>query len=203
MSSNTPRIGLTGGIGSGKSTAAAMFADLGAYLIDADAISRSVTAPQGSAIAPIKRQFGASFINPDGSLNRERMRDLIFTDVLARKTLENITHPLIKLEIQRQFETAELTHSRLVLYDIPLLVESGSWRQTLDQVVVIDCSPQTQLDRVTARNSLASAAVEKIIASQASRTERLKAADIIIFNESITINQLQHEVSQVARIFGL
>lgn len=203
MSSNTPRIGLTGGIGSGKSTAAVMFANLGAYVIDADAISRSVTAPHGSAIAPIKRQFGASFINPDGSLNRERMRDLIFTDALARKTLENITHPLIQLEIQRQFEAAELAHSRLVLYDIPLLVESGSWRQTLDQVVVIDCSPQTQLDRVTARNSLARAAVEKIIASQASRTERLKAADVIIFNESITINQLQHEVCQVARIFGL
>lgn len=203
MSRNTPRIGLTGGIGSGKSTAAAMFADLGAYVIDADAISRSVTAPHGSAIPPIKSQFGASFIHTDGSLNREKMRDLIFTDVHAKQSLENIIHPLLKLEIQRQFETAELARSKLVVYDIPLLVESGYWRQVVDQVVVIDCSPQTQIDRVMARNSLLRQDVEKIIASQASRINRLKAADVIIFNERITVDQLRHEVSQVARNFGL
>lgn len=203
MTSNTPRIGLTGGIGSGKSTAAAMFADLGACVIDADAISRSVTASQGSAIEPIKKQFGSSFIDADGSLNRERMRDLIFTDTLARETLENITHPLIKLGMQRQFETAELARAKLVLYDIPLLVESGHWRQVLDRVVVIDCTPATQIDRVMARSTLTREAVEKIMASQASRTQRLKAADVIIFNESITVDQLRHKVSQVAHIFGL
>ncbi|MDO8456379.1 MAG: dephospho-CoA kinase [Burkholderiaceae bacterium] len=203
MTSHTRRIGLTGGIGSGKSTAAAMFADLGASVIDADAISRSVTAPHGSAIAPIKSQFGASFIHADGSLNRERMRDLIFADAHAKQCLENIIHPLIKLEIQRRFQTAEAARVKLVVYDVPLLVESGYWRQVLDRVVVIDCTPETQIERVIARSALKREAVEKIMASQSSRLARLKAADVIIFNENITVDQLRQEVNQVTRILGL
>lgn len=203
MASYTQRIGLTGGIGSGKSTTADMFAHLGARVIDADTISRSVTAPHGSAIAPIQSQFGVSFIAADGSLNRERMRDLIFTDTHAKKRLENIIHPLIQLEMQRQFQAAQLAHSKLVVYDIPLLAESSVWRPEMEQIVVIDCTYETQIERVIARRTLERAAVEQIIASQAGRAARLKVADIIIFNESITVNQLRHEVSQVAHIFGL
>lgn len=203
MTGKTHRIGLTGGIGSGKSTAAAMFADLGACVIDADAISRSVTASHGSAIAPIRRLFGEPFIAADGSLDRMKMRELIFTDALAKKKLEDIIHPLIQFEMQRQFQAAELVHSKLVVYDVPLLVESGHWRQAVDRVVVIDCTPETQIERVIARNTLEREGIEKIIASQANRTVRLKAADCIIFNESITLDQLRHEVTQVARVFGL
>lgn len=203
MASYTQRIGLTGGIGSGKSTVAAMLTQLGACVIDADAISRSMTAQHGRAIAPIKNHFGASFIAADGSLNRDRMRDLIFTDVHAKQSLENIIHPLIRFDMQRQFQVAEQSHAKLVVCDIPLLVESGHWRQMMDRIVVIDCTLDTQIDRVMARNLLKRAAVEKMITSQADRTQRLKAADVVIYNESISIDQLSHEVSQVAHLFGL
>ena len=203
MASYTQRIGLTGGIGSGKSTASAMLVEAGACVIDADAISRATTAPKGSAIAAIQHHFGFDFIATDGSLNREKMRALIFTNILAKQQLENIIHPLIQLEIQHQFQTAVSEQAKLVVYDIPLLVESKHWRQSVDQVLVVDCLPETQISRVMSRNLLQREAIEKIIANQASREQRLKAADIVIYNESISINQLRDEVNQVARLFGL
>ena len=203
MTSYTQRIGLTGGIGSGKSTATAMLGEAGACVIDADAISRAMTAPNGSAIAAIQHHFGVDFIAADGSLNREKMRALIFTNIHAKQQLENIVHPLIQLEIQYQFQTAVSAQAKLVVYDIPLLVESKHWRQSVDQVLVVDCLPETQIRRVMSRNLLQREAIEKIIANQASREQRLKAADIVIYNESISINQLRDEVNQVARLFGL
>lgn len=198
-----PRIGLTGGIGSGKSTVATLFADLGACVIDADKISRSVTAIDGPAIEPIKNHFGAEFIQADGSLNRARMRQSVFNDAFARDALERIIHPLIQQEMQHQLRNAALIDTQLVVYDIPLLAESSHWRQELDSVLVVDCSHETQIDRVMTRNAFTSEAIEKIIASQASRAARLKVADLIIFNENITLDQLRSEVCQVAEVYGL
>lgn len=193
------RLGLTGGIGSGKSTVAGMLAALGAVVIDADAISRSLTATHGAAIEAIKQQFGEAMISADGSLNRNRMRDLVFTDSDAKKRLESIIHPLIKLEMQRQDQAARASGATLIVYDIPLLVESQNWRAVLDQVLVIDCLEKTQIKRVMLRNTLKQVDVEKIIASQASRKMRNSAADILIFNDSITVEQLREQVTHIAQ----
>ncbi len=193
------RLGLTGGIGSGKSTVADMLAALGAVVIDADAISRSLTATHGAAIEAIKQQFGEAMISADGSLNRNRMRDLVFTDSDAKKRLESIIHPLIKLEMQRQDQAARASGATLIVYDIPLLVESQNWRAVLDQVLVIDCLEKTQIKRVMLRNTLKQVDVEKIIASQASRKMRNSAADILIFNDSITVEQLREQVTHIAQ----
>jgi dephospho-CoA kinase len=197
MSHLPTRLGLTGGVGSGKSTVAGMFAALGAVVIDADAISRSLTAQHGAAIETIKLKFGETMISADGSLNRDRMRDLVFTDPDAKNRLESIIHPLVKLEMQRQDLSAIASAATLIVYDIPLLVESPNWRAILDKVLVIDCLEQTQITRVMARNTLKQEDVEKIIANQASRKMRNIAADILIFNDSITVEQLSEEVTQV------
>ena len=193
------RLGLTGGIGSGKSTVANMFTALGAVVIDADAISRSLTTTRGAAIEAIKQQFGEAMISADGSLNRNRMRDMVFTDSDVKNRLESIIHPLIKLEIQRQEQTAILLGTKLIVYDIPLLVETTNWRPVLDQVLVVDCLEQTQIERVMARNTLKQEDVKKIIANQASRKMRHGAADIVIFNDSITVEQLREQVTQVVQ----
>jgi dephospho-CoA kinase len=199
MSYQPTRLGLTGGIGSGKSTVAGMLAALGVVVIDADAISRSLTKMNGVAIEAIKQQFGEAMISADGSLDRNRMRDLIFTDSDAKNRLENIIHPLIKLEIQRQEQSAISLGAKLIVYDIPLLVESTNWRPVLDQVLVVDCLEQTQIERVMARNTLKQEDVKKIIANQASRKMRNSAADIVIFNDSITVEQLREQVTHAAQ----
>jgi dephospho-CoA kinase len=201
MSYQPTRLGLTGGIGSGKSTVARMFASLGAAVIDADAVSRSLTAPQGKAIEAIKLEFGDTMISADGSLYRQRMRDLVFSNESAKKRLENIIHPLIKREIQQQDQAAVNAGVCLVVYDIPLLVESNNWRPMLNQVLVIDCLEQTQIERVILRNTLKKEDVEKIMANQANRKMRNSAADILIFNDSITVEQLGEQVTQVAQHF--
>ncbi len=199
MSHQPARLGLTGGIGSGKSTVANMFSALGAVVIDADAISRSLTTPHGAAIEAIKLQFGEGMINADSSLNRDRMRELVFTDISAKKRLEATLHPLIKLEMQRQDQVAMTSGTKLIVYDIPLLVESQNWRAILDQILVIDCLHSTQINRIMQRNNFKQIDVEKIIASQASRKMRNSAADKMIFNDSITIEQLREQVTHVAK----
>ena len=193
------RLGLTGGIGSGKSTVAGMLAALGAVVIDADVISRNLTATHGAAIEEIEHQFGGAMISADGGLDRNRMRDLVFTDPDSKKRLENIIHPLIKLEIRRQEQSAIASGAKLIVYDIPLLVESTNWRPTLDQVLVVDCLEQTQIERVMARSKLKQDDVIKIIANQASRKMRNSAADIVIFNDSITVEQLREQVTHAAQ----
>jgi dephospho-CoA kinase len=199
MSHQPTRLGLTGGIGSGKSTVASMFTALEAVVVDADAISRSLTAPHGAAIETIKHQFGEAMISADSSLDRKGMRELVFTDIGAKKRLEAIIHPLIKLEMQRQDHAAVASGAKLIVYDIPLLVESQNWRAILDQVLVIDCLEQTQINRVMLRNTLKQEDVEKIIASQASRKMRNSAADMVIFNDSITVEHLREQVTHVAQ----
>jgi dephospho-CoA kinase len=197
------RIGLTGGIGSGKSTVLEMLRELGAVPIDADAISRATTAAGGAAIAAIAQKFGADFITPDGALDRDRMRERAYAQPDARRELEQIIHPLVGAEIARQVEAAVAAGARCIVFDIPLLVESGRWRSQVDRVLVVDCEPETQVARVIARSGLAPDAVRAIIAAQAPRALRLAAADVVICNEGLTLGQLRNVVEQVARSFGL
>jgi dephospho-CoA kinase len=148
------RVGLTGGIGSGKSTVAGMLAALGAAVIDADAISRSVTAAGGSAIPALQAEFGPAFITRDGALDRDRMREATYADPGVRKRLEGIVHPLVGAESARQETLAESSGTRCIVFDIPLLVESRRWRQRVDLVLVIDCPAELQVERVVRRSAL-------------------------------------------------
>ncbi len=196
------RLGLTGGIGSGKSTVAQALVRLGAALIDADAIARSVTAPGGAAMPEIAQAFGPDFLTPEGALDRERMRAAVFSDATARARLEAIVHPLVSQATERQAEAASARHAVLV-FDVPLLVESGRWRARLDRVLVVDCPPDTQVQRVVARSGLAPEAVRQIIAAQASRAQRLAAADAVLFNDGLSLDALADEVAVLARCFGM
>jgi dephospho-CoA kinase len=197
------RLGLTGGIGSGKSTVAQMLHARGAQVVDADAIARQVTAPHGTAIESIRATFGPAFVTPDGAMDRDRMRALAFTDPDAKKRLEAIVHPLVGQGIEAQYQAAQAAGARCVVFDIPLLVESGHWRNRLDKVLVVDCLESTQITRVMARSPLTETAVRQIIQAQASRALRLAVADAVIFNDGLTLAQLQQEVHQAARNFGL
>ena len=197
------RLGLTGGIGSGKSTVAQMLAQQGAAVIDADAIARSVTLPGGPAILPIALEFGQHLIAADGAMDRDAMRDLVYADADAKQRLEAIIHPLVQLQVRQQEQEAVRAGSHCIVFDVPLLVESGRWRSQLDRVMVIDCLASTQVERVTARSALSREAVQKIMASQASRSRRLQAADIVLFNQDLSLDQLRGEVFQVAQHFGL
>lgn len=197
------RVGLTGGIGSGKSTVLQMLARLGATVIDADAISRGATAAGGAAIAAIARQFGAGFIGADGAMDRNLMREHAYADPQARQQLEAIIHPLVGAESARQVQQALESGARCIVFDIPLLVESGRWRQQVDVVAVVDCSVETQIARVVARSALTTQQAQAIIAAQAPRGLRLAAADIVICNEGLTLVQLQALVARAAQRFGL
>lgn len=197
------RLGLTGGIGSGKSTVLAMLAELGAGTVDADAISRAVTAAGGAAIPHILERFGGAFVTAEGTLDRAKMRDHVYGDAAARAQLEAIVHPLVGQETARQAQAHADEGRGVIVFDIPLLVESGRWRSQVDAVAVVDCSPATQVARVVERSALEPAAVERIIASQASRTLRLAAADFVVCNDGISLQQLRGEVEQLARTLGL
>lgn len=193
------RLGLTGGVGSGKSTVARMLAQLGAALVDADAISRDCTAAGGPAIDLIAAQFGPHSVTPEGAMNRDVMRQRIFSDPAERMRLEAIIHPIVSRESARLAECAAAAGHDLVVFDIPLLVESNRWRQQLHKVLVIDCEASTQINRVIARSSWTADAVEKVMAQQATRAQRLAAADMVIYNDALTLAQLAEEVSQTAR----
>ncbi|MBM3386936.1 MAG: dephospho-CoA kinase [Betaproteobacteria bacterium] len=198
------RIGLTGGIGSGKSTVAGMLAELGATVIDADAISRSLTAPGGRAIDAIRAQFGPDMVGPDGAMDRQAMRTRVFADPQARRRLEAIIHPLVAQITREQTEAAVAAGARCLVHDVPLLVESGTrWRAAVDRVLVVDCEPDTQRQRVAARSGLAADEIERILAQQASRAQRLACADIVVFNQGLSLAELNDEIRQMARHFGL
>jgi dephospho-CoA kinase len=190
-------------MGSGKSTVATMLAKLGATVIDADAISRATTAANGLAIDALERAFGAGLLTPERALDREKMRTLVFSDPQAKRLLEEIVHPLVGQDILRKAEAFQAAGAHCIVFDIPLLVESQHWRQTLDRILVIDCTPQTQISRVIARSGLDSDGVKKIMASQASRTQRLKAADCVICNDGMAMDALEREVRNIAPLFGL
>ena len=198
------RIGLTGGIGSGKSTVAGMLAGRGAAVIDADAISRSVTATGGRAIEAIATTFGPHMMDSDGAMNRQAMRERIFQDPEAKRQLEAIIHPLVSQITAEQAQHALDTGHRCLVFDVPLLVESGErWRRQVDRVLVVDCDAETQRQRVMARNGLPAEEIDRIMAQQASRAQRLACADVVIVNQSMNLLELEAQVSQVAADFGL
>jgi dephospho-CoA kinase len=197
------RLGLTGGIGSGKSTVAGLFAKGGAAVIDADAISRTATGVGGRAIDALREAFGATMLTAQGALDRDQMRAMVFSDPSAKARLEGIVHPLVGMAIAEQAMQASLAGARCIVFDIPLLVESLHWRTTLDRVLVVDCTEGTQVQRVCARSGLAGDAVVKIIAAQASRLSRLRAADLVVFNDGITIEDLARQVHQMSTQFKL
>ena len=196
-------VGLTGGIGSGKSTVAGLLARLGSEIVDADAIAREVTAKAGAAVPAIQVEFGPAFITDEGALDRGRMRELAFQDADAKRRLEAIIHPLVRHITQARTQEAIEKNIPCVVFDIPLLVESGQWRSRLHRVIVVDCDEQTQIERVMARNGLARDVVMRIIASQTNRLTRLSVADIVLNNQKRSLQALERDVTQLAEPLGL
>lgn len=202
--SSPVRLGLTGGIGSGKSTVAALLAEAGAAIMDADAISRALTLPDGQAIPAILAAFGETFITPEGAMDRDAMRQRVFSDPLAKRQLEAIIHPLVASNLQAQTQAALDVGKSCLVFDVPLLVESGDrWRRQVDWVWVVDCQTDTQIQRVIQRNQLSSEAIHSIIAQQASRQQRLACADAVIYNDGIDLTQLKQQVREMMARFGL
>jgi len=189
------RIGLTGGIGSGKSTVAGFWAEAGATVIDTDAISRRLTAAGGAAMPLITREFGPDLLSADGALDRGRMRELAFADRSVKRRLEAILHPLIGAQTQRE---AAASSSDLIVFDVPLLVESGRWRARVERVLVVDCEQGTQLARVLQRPGWSREAAEAVIQQQASRARRRACADAVIHNEGLDLADLRGQVLTLA-----
>jgi dephospho-CoA kinase len=181
-SGHTPAfsVGLTGGIGCGKTTVADMFGALGATLVDTDAIAHALTAPHGAAMPAILGEFGAGFATPEGALDRAKMRELVFADPGARARLEAILHPRIR---EATAAAAAIATGPYVIFVVPLLIESGTWVGRVTRVLAIDCPEETQVARVMARNKLQEARVRAIMAAQVTRAERLAAADDVILND--------------------
>ncbi|HYC47944.1 MAG TPA: dephospho-CoA kinase [Burkholderiales bacterium] len=175
------RIGLTGGIGSGKSKAADLFAALGADVVDTDAISHELTAPGGAAMPLIRDAFGDEYVREDGALDRPRMRNLVFSDPAAKRALEGILHPLIRAESRRRIEASTAPYLLVV---VPLLLETGAYRDMIDRILVVDCSESTQIARVRARSQLAEDEVRRIMTTQLPRAERLARADDVLSNDA-------------------
>ena len=172
-------VGLTGGIGSGKSAVAGLFAGLSVAVVDTDEIAHELTRPGGEAIAAIRAAFGDQALARNGALDRTAMRKLAFGDARARTRLEAILHPMIRAESSRRLERAAGPYAILV---IPLLVESGVDRSRTPRVLVVDCPEASQLERVMRRSGLPEAEVRAILAAQATRAQRLAAADDVIDN---------------------
>jgi dephospho-CoA kinase len=186
-------IGLTGGIGSGKSSVADLLGERGAAVIDTDAIAHRLTAPGQAGSLEIARQFGAEFLRDDGALDRDRMRALVFADPSARKKLESILHPMIRAEVLSAIGASTAPYAVLV---VPLLVETGAYREIIGRTLVVDCSEELQIERVQQRNNLAQNTIRAIMASQASRTTRLAAADDVIVNDA-GLDALRQRVTEL------
>jgi len=183
-------VGLTGGIGCGKSTVADLFAARGATIVDTDVIAHALTAPQGAAMPAIVAEFGPDFALPDGALDRARMRTLVFSDASARARLEAILHPRIRAATEAAGQAATGAY---VMYVVPLLIESGSWRERVTRVLAIDCSEDTQVARVMQRSHLSADEVRAIMATQVTRTRRLAEADDVVDNDA-GLDALQKQV---------
>jgi len=187
-------IGLTGGIGSGKSTVAQTLVDLGAALVDTDAIARRLTAPHGAALPAIAQVFGSEMVSDQAGLDRDRMRALAFSDPSARRRLEGILHPLIGETARAEALAATQAGAAAVVFDVPLMAESAHWRGRVDRVLVVDCEEATQVRRVMARSGWAQDTVLRVIAQQAPRSLRRSIADAVIFNDTLSQQALRDEV---------
>ncbi len=172
-------IGLTGGIGSGKTTVSDLFEELGIEVVDADVVSRQLTAVNGGAMPEIIKHFGAEGASPDGSMNRKFIRELVFSNPVAKTVLENILHPLIRKECQHQLDASQ---SPYTILSVPLLIESPFWRSSIDRLLVVEAPEALRVERVVQRSHLTSEAVKKIISTQATTAQRLDAADDVIEN---------------------
>ena len=190
-------VGLTGGIGSGKSAAADEFARLGATVVDTDAISHELTGPGGAAIAELNRQFGSAFIDASGAMNRKRMRDLVFSDPEEKQRLEALLHPMIRAESARRIAAAKGPYA---VHVVPLLIESPDHRARVGRVLVVDCPEELQVSRVRQRSGLPEAEVRRLIAAQIQRDQRLAAADDVIDNSG-SIAALQQQVRKLHEIY--
>ena len=195
------RIGLTGGIGSGKSSVARRLAAHDALVVDTDALSHALTAPGGAAVPAIAAAFGDDMISPDGAMDRARMRALVFGDPAQRQRLEAILHPMIGAATRAQASRAGA--GQAVVFDVPLLAESGTWRARVDRVLVVDCTSATQVARVVARSGWTPEAVERTIAQQATRAQRRAIADAVIANDTLTLAQLDGEVDALCEAWNL
>jgi dephospho-CoA kinase len=193
LKGHKPFVGLTGGIGSGKTAVSDRLAQFGAGIVDTDLIAHQITAPNGVAISPIQKQFGADFIDPTGALDRSKMRKLVFDDPDARSTLEAITHPLIREETIRQSKRLIEGKAPYLVFVVPLLIESGNWLSLLDYLVVVDCPEEVQIERVMHRSKLPRNEVERILKAQASRKERIAHADMVIENQG-SLDSLEAQV---------
>jgi len=183
-------IGLTGGIGSGKTSATRFFAAEGIAIIDADTIAHELTGAQGDAIPNIKKYFGVDFITKNGKLDRKKMKNRIFSDINSRKKLEKILHPLIQAEIMHRIETA---FSPYIIVVAPLLLETGDYCETVTRILVVDCNEECQISRTVSRDGLSKEDVRTIMATQKPRQERLNQADDVIVNDT-DISSLQEKV---------
>jgi dephospho-CoA kinase len=189
-------VGLTGGIGSGKSAAADCFAALGAVIVDADAIAHELTVPGGGAMAALEAEFGKAVVATDGRLDRALMRRLAFDDPGVRQRLEGILHPLIRAQADLRSRSALAAGAPYVVLVVPLLIESGDYRHRIDRVVVVDCDDEARISRVMARSGLTRAEVERIMGAQAGREDRLAAADDVIDNSS-DLDNLARQVAEL------
>jgi dephospho-CoA kinase len=184
-------VGLTGGIGSGKSAAADAFAELGATVVDTDAIARELTERGGAAVGDIEKLFGTAFVDESGGMDRKKMRDHVFADPAAKRSLERLLHPMIREESARRIAASAGPY---VVHVVPLLIESPDYRSRVDRVLVVDCPEEIQVARVRARSALSQDEVRAIMRSQVSRAERLAAADDVIDNGA-TIDALRKQVA--------
>lgn len=190
-------VGLTGGIGSGKSAAAQVFESLGATVIDTDAIAHALTAAGGAAIAPIRAAFGTDYITADGALARAQMRELVFADAAKKRLLEGILHPLIRA---RSGGLVRAARGPYVILMVPLLIESGDYRNRYRRILVVDCPDELQVERVVTRSTISAAQVRAIMATQAPRAARLAAADDVIDNSG-DLAHLRREVEALHRCY--
>ena len=205
LKGRAPLIGLTGGIGSGKTAVSDLLGKLGAGIVDTDVIAHQITAPKGIAIPAIEQQFGANYLDANGALDRDKMRALVFAKPEARKTLEAITHPLIRQETIKQAEVFIAKGVPYLVFVVPLLIESGSWQGLIDYLVVVDCPEEVQITRVMQRSNLPRPEVERILKAQTSRKDRLAHADIVIENQGsfeeldAEVNQLHQKILQIQK----
>ncbi len=199
--SPSPRvtIGLTGGIGSGKSTVAAALVDCGAVLVDTDAIAHALTAPGGAAMPAIEAAFGPEVVAADGALDRGRMREIAFGQPGARDRLEAILHPMIGAEAMRE---AGAAGGRPVVFDVPLLAASSAWRARVDRILVVDCGEDTQVRRVRQRSGWSEPQVRQVIAQQTPRAQRRSIADAVIYNDAIALDALAAQVRTLWHVWA-